>query len=77
MFIRPNKPEIADQTAVLTQPGARAVELTCEGAELTAEEVDLTYDPRLTELWNGHVWRIHAAAKPGKTFAQTFILKQK
>ena len=77
MFIVPNKPEIADQTAVLTQPGARAVELTCEGAELTAEEVDLTYDPRLTELWNGHVWRIHAAAKPGKTFAQTFILKQK
>lgn len=77
MFIVPVCPEVNGNTATITQAGARAVELMSEGAELTVEEADLSYDPRLTELWNGRVWRIHAVAKPGTTLKQTFTIKQK
>ena len=77
MFIIPTEPAVSENSVTITVPDARPVVLTGEGVRFTAEEVDLTYDPRLTENWNGKVWRVKAAAECGETLRQTFTVWQK
>ncbi|MBR4888160.1 MAG: heparinase II/III family protein [Clostridia bacterium] len=77
MFIVPVEPVIDGSTVTIAVEGARPVVLTGEGVRFTAEEVDLTYDPRLTENWNGKVWRVKAAAECVETLRQTFTVQQK
>ena len=77
MFITPVQPEICGDTAVVPAGDARSVAIICQGATLTAEAVDLTFDPNLTDHWNGQVWRIKACADCGSTHTQVFTIAQK
>ena len=75
-FIVPKEPVILGDKITIQVENARPVIIEGEGISFSYEILDLSYDKKLTDNWNGALWRIKASAECGASLKQTFTVYQ-